>query len=276
MKRFVVVRARGEKYAHLAGLADRVAGVLRAQGHKVEMKRRNGKYDLAIAIGGDGTVMHAISEFSPRGIPTIGLNGGSVGFLTSAEQSMWENFAERVGNGEYDVERRVALEFSHDGHTFGPFVNDVVLKHSKVGTFSIRLNGEQLFESIQADGLVVSTQTGSTAYNIAAHGPIVLSGSTVAILTFLAPTHINMRPVVFDHLTHGGVLEVTLTESKEDLPVSLAADGKSFGRREGFVRAGLRVGDSIEIRASKTPILFATFGFSAQIEALKKKKGLAQ
>ncbi|MFM2374579.1 MAG: hypothetical protein RLZZ234_574 [Candidatus Parcubacteria bacterium] len=276
-KRFIVLRADGKAYRHLEAPTHNLCVQLKRMGHDATCVDDRGAYDLAIAIGGDGTVMHTMSAFSKRGIPTIGLNGGGVGFLTSAEVRDLEAFAVRVGQGKYEVEERRALELVHGERVLGPFVNDVVLKHpSSVATYALSLNGESLLPEFTADGVIVSTQTGSSGYNIASGGPVVLAKTPVNIVSFIQPLRISLRPLVFSHLSDGGVLTIKVTASKRYRPVSITGDGVPFGTREGFSRYGLAEGDAVDVRASSTPALFASFGFTSQMHALFEKKGLAK
>jgi NAD kinase len=276
-KRFIILRAEGKAYRHLEAMAHNLCVTLKGMGHSATRVDDKGVYDLAVAIGGDGTMMHTMSAYSKRGIPTIGLNGGGVGFLTSAEVSGIEAFAERVGSGAYEVEERKALEIVHNGRTLGPFVNDVVLKHpSSVATYQLHLNGESLLPPFTADGVIVSTQTGSSGYNIASGGPVVLAKTPVNVVSFIQPLRISLRPLVFSHLSDGGVLTIKVIASKRNRPVSITGDGVPFGTREGFARYGLAEGDAILVRASGTSALFASFGFTSQMHALFEKKGLAK
>ena len=86
---------------------------------------------------------------------------------------------------------------------------------------------------------------------------------------------LSTRPLVLEELAYGGVLKITLAESKRERPVMVQGDAQSFATREGFARNGLVVGDSIVIRKSERPILFATFGLASYIAALNAKKGFA-
>jgi len=275
-KSFVIVCAKGSSYRHLAILSHNIGLLLRNAGNAVDTEKTSGEYDLAISIGGDGTMMHTVSEFSRRGIPTIGINGGGVGFLTSGEKADWEALASRIIKGDYTIEKRIALEFSHGGRVFGPFVNDIVLQHPfAVGAFTIELGGVVLYDTLLANGVIVSTPTGSTAYNTSVGGPIVFPSSSNIVVSMIAPMRLSTRPLVLEELAYGGVLKITLAESKRERPVMVQGDAQSFATREGFARNGLVVGDSIVIRKSERPILFATFGLASYIAALNAKKGFA-
>jgi NAD+ kinase len=221
--------------------------------------------DIAVAIGGDGTVMRSIAEFSAVGIPTIGINGGDVGFLTVGDADHINTILARVCAGEHSIERRLGLELVHRGNPIGPIVNDVVLRHpSSVARYSVCIDGVQMYKPILADGIIVSTPTGSTAYSLSLGGPIVDPRSRDVGVSFMAPMRVNARRHMCSALAHGGEIVITIDSSKEAHQIGLTADSHKME---------LGMGESITIRASTVPLLVATFGMESYVRALQTKLG---
>jgi NAD+ kinase len=227
--------------------------------------------DLALSLGGDGTMMKTVSKFSQFGIPTLGINAGNVGFLTSTDINNWETVIERVCKSDFTIERRLSLRFIWNGKTFGPFANEVSLWHPArgVATFAVLINGEVLFEKLSADGVLVATATGSTAYNASAGGPIITPESSNVVINALNPPMFNMRPVVTEKLLSGGSIELKVVASKHNHPLTIGADSMQ-------IKDGPRIGESIKISRHPQPLLFATFGHGQYVDALRGKMNLAR
>ncbi len=214
----LLVLAEGDHYDHVPEITEALQGKLEAAGRAVSTGdlREGGSVDLVISLGGDGTMMKTVSYFSRKGIPTLGVNAGNVGFLTSAESSELDEVVERVVSGRFDIERRTSLRFSWDGEDYGPFANEVSLWHPRRGiaTLQVSINGEVLFERLSGDGVLVATATGSTAYNASAGGPIITPESSNVVINALNPPMFNMRPVVTEKLASGGeIVQVEITEA---------------------------------------------------------------
>ena len=211
--------------------------------------------------------MRAIAEFSPLGIPTLGINAGDVGFLTVGDFAHVDTILPAVARGEYQVERRLGLEFMHRKKRIGPIVNDVVLRHpSSVAKYTVSINGVVLYDHISSDGVIVSTPTGSTAYSLSLGGPVMDPRSRDVEVSLMAPMRVSARRHMSAALAHGGEIVVRVDDSKEGKPVGLSADSHEME---------ILPGESIAIRASTAPLLVGTFGFKAYIEALQKKLGFA-
>lgn len=273
VRSIAVVIAEGDRYSHVPELADTLSDLLSSagcrvfRGNEIEGKR----IDLAISLGGDGTMMRSVSQFSPLGTPTLGINAGNVGFLTSAESHELDVAASRILRGEFDIERRLSLRFFWNDKWYGPFANEVSLWHPKRGiaTFRVSINDEVLFEGLSGDGVLVATATGSTAYNASAGGPIITPESTNVVINALNPPMFNMRPVVNGQLASGGTIELKVIESKDNMPLTIAADSSQ-------IEAGPVQGQSVRVCRHPQPLLFATFGRSQYVKALKKKMHLAR
>jgi len=179
--------------------------------------------DLAIVMGGDGTMLNIARTFSPHHVPLIGVNQGRLGFLTDLTlENMYESIAAML-SGNYVTEQRLLLSarvLRNDVEVFsGLAFNEVVVHRSQISSmveFEVRINGEYLYNQ-RADGLIVSTPTGSTAYAMSAGGPILHPGLDVLELVPICPHTLSNRPIV----VHGAsVLEILMHHS-DDIRVRL-------------------------------------------------------
>lgn len=235
---------------------------LKKNGHEVAPEDQPA--DLAIVLGGDGYMMHSVTKFSQRRIPSFGINAGDVGFLTNGNISDWKTVMERLIKKDFKIEKRTGLELIYKNKRFGPFANDVYLKHpTSIGYFKVRLNKELVYEDLSSDGLVVSTPTGSTGYNISAGGPIIQPGVSCLTLTPICSGQINARSLV---INPDSVVEVEVTSSRDDGGIYLIADGQTIGQ--------LSSGQKIRIKKHSKKLLFAIFNRHDFYRALQEKKGL--
>ena len=157
------------------------------------------KSDFVIAMGGDGTLLRAARYIKEINIPLIGVNLGSLGFLTEIVVDELYPTLERIIAGDYRIEERTVLKATlSDSRNFYA-LNDIVLHMGHSGRIigiEIAVNGNLLAE-FSADGLIVSTPTGSTAYSLAAGGPIIHHGVEAQIITPICPHTLGLRPMVF-------------------------------------------------------------------------------
>jgi NAD+ kinase len=158
--------------------------------------------DLMISLGGDGTLLHACKIIAGTDIPVLGINLGHLGFLTESGGSEWENALEKTLKGEHQIQERMMVECSvvRDGQVVfsGPALNDVVIHHGGemlLLKLSLKISGN-FAGSYSADGVVVSTPTGSTAYSLSAGGPIVNPRVECMIITAISPHTLSARPLV--------------------------------------------------------------------------------
>ncbi len=200
-------------------------------------------HDLVVVLGGDGTLLSVARRLLP-GTPILGVNLGSLGFLT--EIGRHELYPALVGvlAGRYEVERRALLgvELARAGGESASFrvLNDAVIAKSalsRIIQLGLRVDG-RLVASYRSDGLIISTPTGSTAYNLSAGGPIIHPLLPVAVLTPICPHTFSMRPLV---VPDASAIEVTLETPREE--VYLTLDGQ-----EG---TGLGFGDTVRVRPSE-------------------------
>lgn len=203
----------------------------------------NFEADFAISMGGDGTLLKTASQVREKQTPILGVNMGRLGFLADVSASDFPTTLDALYSGDYSVESRALIRVESDGDPLDGWpvaLNDVaILKRDTASMISIRTSicsaerrqqgesGEYL-TTYQADGLVVSTPTGSTAYSLSNGGPIIVPGTGVMLLTPVAPHSLNVRPIVIPDSA-----EVELTVSSRSHTFLVAIDGRSSKLPEG-------------------------------------------
>ena len=189
--------------------------------------------DFAISMGGDGTFLKTASRVGKKQIPILGVNMGRLGFLADVIPADIETCLRSLREGDYAVESRAVIQVEAGGRPLGDMscaLNDVaVLKRDSASMISIRacIDGEYL-TTYQADGLIVSTPTGSTAYSLSNGGPIIVPGTGVLLMTAVAPHSLNIRPIVIPDSA-----EVMLDVESRSHSFLVAIDGRSEKCREG-------------------------------------------
>jgi NAD+ kinase len=157
--------------------------------------------DLALSVGGDGTFLQTVKYIRDSKVPIIGVNMGRLGFLANVNSENFEHILTQIKNKEFDFQHRSMLSIHTQENLFGDdnlAMNEVTL-HKKDTASMITVHAsldDNYLNSYWADGLIVSTPTGSTAYNLSCGGPIVTPGCQVHILTPIAPHNLNVRPMV--------------------------------------------------------------------------------
>lgn len=157
--------------------------------------------DLAFSIGGDGTFLRTVAYIRDSGVPILGINTGRLGFLATLGDESFDNALELVNQKRFDFQKRSLLRVETERSIYGVdnfAMNEVTLLKkdtSSMITVDAFLDDKYL-NSYWADGLIVATPTGSTAYNLSCGGPIVTPGCQVHIITPIAPHNLNVRPVV--------------------------------------------------------------------------------
>lgn len=192
-------------------------------GEATKRRAMAGKVDLAVCLGGDGTYLAAARRFAPHGTPVIGVNLGRLGFLTEVEAAGFEGFLDLYLAGGCVVVERMMLQASvpgDDKHEPVAVLNDVVINKatlSRMLDFDVRIDGEML-TSYRADGLIIATPTGSTAYSLAAGGPILTPDMRAILITPICPHALSQRPIVVPDSAH---VSVTLHGDHPDVYLSL-------------------------------------------------------
>jgi NAD+ kinase len=179
--------------------------------------------DACCVIGGDGTLLGVAREAARAQVPLIGVNRGSLGFLTtfSAEESR-AHFAELLG-GSYRLAHRAMLECGPAGGTRDLALNDVLIKaedNSRLGRLEVDADGELVTE-YTSDGLILSTPTGSTAYNLSAGGPIIHPAAEVIAMTPICPHTLSNRSIIFRQ-----DVKLRIVNRSPDAPLLVALDGQ--------------------------------------------------
>lgn len=154
--------------------------------------------DCAIVIGGDGSFIEAARVLEERDIPILGINMGTLGYLTEVELNHIDEAIEKVVNGEYSLEERMMLEGEFQNGDSNVALNDIVVSRKgalRVIHFRLFVNGE-LLNSYKADGIILSTPTGSTAYNLSAGGPIVEPTASLIVITPICSHALNTSSIV--------------------------------------------------------------------------------
>ena len=191
----------------------------------------NFSVDMVICIGGDGTFLKAASRVGDKNIPILGINTGRLGFLADISPAEMEATFEEIYAGHYTVEERSVLQLiCEDKHLqCSPFaLNEIaVLKRDSSSMISIRtaINGAFL-TTYQADGLIIATPTGSTAYSLSVGGPIIVPHSKTIAITPVAPHSLNVRPIVIRD-----DWEITLDVESRSHNFLIAIDGRSHVKK---------------------------------------------
>jgi NAD+ kinase len=189
--------------------------------------------DLTISIGGDGTFLKSVAFIRDSGVPILGINTGRLGFLSNISKDQISNTLEQVKEKKYDFQKRSLLRVHTAENLFGDdnFALNEVTFHKKDTASMITVHASldnKYLNSYWADGLIVATPTGSTAYNLSCGGPIITPGCQVHILTPIAPHNLNVRPMVVpDHLP------IKLSIEGRDRKYLISLDGNSKNIRQG-------------------------------------------
>jgi NAD+ kinase len=177
--------------------------------------------DIAVVLGGDGTMLRALQRFLGTPVPVIGVNFGRVGFLASIQQNELESGLARVFSGDYRVVQLTTLDVEAPGARAAA-VNDVVVLSSIRGRMvelAWVIGGEEL--GVQpCDGMICSTPSGSTAYNLSNGGPVLVRGLDAMAVTFIAPHSLHVRPLV---VPRG--LDLEIRNRTPDVSASVLVDG---------------------------------------------------
>ncbi len=204
--------------------------------------------DLAVVVGGDGTMLGFAREMARHGVPLLGINQGRLGFITDIPIERWRESLAPVLAGDYEVESRAMLEGGvlRDGESIfsGLALNDVVVSRGGTsGMVELKVSvGEQFVANMRADGLIVASPTGSTAYALSAGGPIMHPSIAGWLLAPIAPHTLSNRPIV---LPDSGEVRLEIVAGRD---ASVNFDMQSL--------ASLLHGDTITVRRSQHQVRF--------------------
>src|SRR6185436_8781094 len=248
----------GPALARLANVA-REAGVELRMGHE-EAERHgleptNGDgvdVDIAVVLGGDGTMLRALNRFLGTEVPVIGVNFGRVGFLSSIPRDELETGLARVFAGDYKIEKLPTLEVEV-GDERRVAVNDLVVTSDLVGRMiqlEWAVGGEGLGRR-GCDGVVCSTPSGSTGYNFSNGGPVLVWGLDAMAVTFVAPHSLNARPLV---IPRGR--DLVVWNRTPDVPATALVDGHRVADLPPGGRALARIGAQRSLLATLPEVTF--------------------
>lgn len=191
--------------------------------------------EAIVAVGGDGTLLRANQEAVAAGVPLLGINVGHIGFLVEAELCQLAEAARRLKTGEYAIERRMMLEAARENGQRFTALNDVVVSrggYTRLIAMEARVDGDLIGRYV-ADGVIVSSPTGSTGYSLSAGGPIVCPQVDCMLITPICAHSLQHRPVVT-----GAEQTITLLLEQE-LQAQLEIDGQRAGTLGGGERITL-------------------------------------
>ncbi len=282
MNKFYVI-ANSQKDMDFA-MADKISEYIIAKGgtcvcQKRDIGKEGIKYNSAdaslipegtecvIVLGGDGTLIQAARDLSSINVPVFGINIGTLGYLTEIDMEQAFPAIDRIMADEYNIDTRMILRgrvYRGDDKLYSDIaLNDIVINRMgalKIINFDIFVNGEYLI-TYPADGLIVSTPTGSTAYNLSAGGPIVRPQTDCIVMTPVCPHVLNKSSVIF-----GGedVLEVRMTQSRSGVEERVVTfDGTDY--------INLVSGDRIVISRSDTRASLIRIGKHNFLQILRNK-----
>lgn len=160
-----------------------------------------GEIDILLSIGGDGTFLETIHIVRDSGIPILGINTGRLGFLASTSKDNIKDALQDIRDDKYRLQTRSLLRLETEQNLFGEenFALNELTVHKKETSSMITIHtyiGDLYLNSYWADGLIISTPTGSTAYSLSCGGPIIVPGALDYVITPIAPHNLNVRPVV--------------------------------------------------------------------------------
>ncbi len=197
----------------------RVSSVMENDGHVIVPE----DIDCAIVLGGDGTIIQAANDLMTYNIPILGVNMGTLGFLAEIEEHNVPEALERLFQDDYQVENRIMMEakaahsarsLQSAGEAAGYALNDIVIARkgfSRIISLGIYVN-DALVDNFRGDGVIISTPTGSTAYNLSAGGPIVMSQASVMVITPICPHSLSPRSII---VSAEDTIKVVIGKSKK-------------------------------------------------------------
>jgi NAD+ kinase len=238
-------------------------------GHGASVREKLRLADIAVALGGDGTMLRVARLLAPHSIPLLGVNSGGLGFLSGTDASEFKRHVDAILDGKFVLEERwmIAVEvYRGRKKIFGPHIalNDCVIRcGDQARAISLRTkSGERFVADYFGDGLIVATPTGSTAYSLAAMGPIVDPSLDVLLISPICPHTLTQRPLIVPALQE---FSVTLgTRRAHEAPrVLMSLDGQ--------LGCPVRVGDEVVIKRYDKPFKLLLYPKRSYFEILRRK-----
>lgn len=271
-----IVTGQIEDYLKGQGCRCTVSSAVRRDGgedyHYTDSSQIPEDVDCVIVLGGDGTLLQAARDVVDRNIPLLGINLGTLGYLAEIDRNNIIPALDQMIRGDYTIEKRMMLQGTvyHKGKQIARdlALNDIVISREgmlRVVNFLSYVNGSFL-TAYKADGIIISTPTGSTGYSLSAGGPIVAPGAYMLLMTPLAPHTLNSRSIVF---------------SPNDKIVVEIGPGRDGGEEKGMVSFDgdtsirLVTGDRIEIEKAKQDTRIIKISNRSFLETLRKKMSMS-
>ncbi len=229
--------------------ADKLGKWLHDKGISISLNRIDPDMDILIILGGDGTLLHIAAEAARYSIPVIGINLGHLGFLTELTEKEAEEALERIISGAILIENRLMLKArllqngAEQGHRYA--LNDVVINKNSLDRI-LHLSAqadEEFITTYKADGLIISTPTGSTAYNLSAGGPLVYPGLSSILVTPICPFMLSSRPIL---LPSNRTIAIRFETQDSTENANIIIDGQASW--------SMHKDDILEIRAAEHPL----------------------
>ena len=188
------------------------------------IKKLTKEYDYLVSIGGDGTILRSAKEIGKLSIPIIGLNKGRLGFLANSPVEIFDSIIEKIKASKFKISQRSIIQVKFEGNIKNA-LNEISVSRKNTTsliTIDTKLNNQYL-NTYWADGLIISTPTGSTGYSLSCGGPIIMPDSKNFVLTPIAPHNLNARPLV---ISDEKEIEISINGRESEYFVS--ADSKIF------------------------------------------------
>lgn len=271
MKKFYVItnRLKDEKYeitAKVQSCIESMGGICYLCKSDEDLKNEveSLNVDCVLVIGGDGTLIRASRQLFGLEIPLLGINMGTLGYLTEVEVQNVENAIEQLINDKFSIENRMMLYGSTSSKKRDVALNDIVVTRSgfmRILSFNLYVNG-QFLNSYQADGIIVSTPTGSTAYNLSAGGPIVEPTASLIVVTPVCSHALNSSSIVFSDKDEI-VIEIGERREGQIDEAAIAFDGVEV--------ATIHTGDVIRIKKAHQTAKIIKLSKISFLETLREK-----
>lgn len=261
VERVAIVVNDGKPEARAGALE--LSSSLRADGITVAIENP----DLVVSLGGDGTMLRAAQHAHAADVPLLGVNLGTLGYLTEVDAAHESAAVRRVIAGDFEIQDRMMLSCTLEGGcpTQGPFValNEVLVERAsrrRLVRLGVRVGGESLGD-FNADGVIVATPTGSTAYALSAGGPIVSPRAECLIVVPVSPHMVFARPFV---LANDEIVEIEVRDSGQAASLSL----------DGHLGCDVDPGVNVVVERHERPLKLVRLGGPRFLERLRKKMSL--
>ena len=223
-----------------------------------KVEKLTNEYDFVISIGGDGTILRSANEIGELSIPIIGLNKGRLGFLANSPVEIIDSIIKKIINSDYRISKRTIIQAEFEGKIKNA-LNEISISRKNTTsliTIDTKLN-DQYLNTYWADGLIISTPTGSTGYSLSCGGPIIMPDSKNLVLTPIAPHNLNARPLVISENKH---IEISINGRENEYFVS--ADSQIFS---------VNINSKINISKSPYFLKMVEFEEDSYINTLREK-----